>query len=268
MNLATEMFGGSTVSDAWLRTVAAVNNAQGRRLYHCVTRIAWPTTEEAEVRAAADWLSDQLAYPAIDTVANTIFPQAVGDTSAGHEQLANRYRGIYDSIRAFDKANRHGTYFGRLVCYPTPKEPHDQIAELIRKLRVELASSRPKSTRYEVGIGVPSAQAEGEAEPSYTSDSHAVPVYAVGHDKSPMGFPCLSFCSFQLDGDTLHMVAHYRRQHLIERGYGNYLGLGRLLRHVSGEVNLQVGHLMVVAGIVTVEAANYRIAQLQARAAD
>ena len=48
-----------------------------------------------------------------------------------------------------------------------------------------------------------------------------------------MGFPCLSFCSFQLDGDTLHMIAQYRYQYLIERGYGNYLGLGQLLGYVS-----------------------------------
>ena len=78
-----------------------------------------------------------------------------------------------------------------------------------------------------------------------------------------MGFPCLSFCSFQLDQDRLHMVAHYhRRQHLIVRGYGNYLGLGQLLGYVCAMTGLSPGELMIVAGAAQVDAPRYRVKQL------
>lgn len=264
MHLATDSVSGGSMSEAWLRTVTAVNLAPGRRYHHTVTRIARPAAERTEVRAAADWLSAELDYPTIDTVANTIFPQAVAETSDDHEELTDRYRAMYDTIRALDKANRKGTYFGRLVSYPTERGSHDQLAELIRKLNVEISLPGPKSARYEIGTDVPGG-ADGDEIPSEPEGCHSVPVYAVERDRSPMGFPCLSFCSFQLDGDALHMIAHYRRQHLIERGYGNYLGLARLLRHVSEAVGLQLGQLMVVAGVVTVDAPKYRIAQLQTR---
>ena len=78
-----------------------------------------------------------------------------------------------------------------------------------------------------------------------------------------MGFPCLSFCSFQLDGDMLHMVAQYRYQYLIERGYGNYLGLGQLLGYVCATVGLRPGQLTIITGVAAVDsAARYRIARL------
>ncbi len=63
-----------------------------------------------------------------------------------------------------------------------------------------------------------------------------------------MGFPCLSFLSFQVDQDQLHAVAHYRYQFLMQRGYGNYLGLARLMGYVAGQVGLDPGRLMVVVG--------------------
>jgi len=155
MHLATDSVSGGSMSEAWLRTVTAVNLAPGRRYHHTVTRIARPAAERTEVRAAADWLSAELDYPTIDTVANTIFPQAVAETSDDHEELSDRYRAMYDTIRALDKANRKGTYFGRLVSYPTERGSHDQLAELIRKLNVEISLPGPKSARYEIGTDVP-----------------------------------------------------------------------------------------------------------------
>ena len=70
-----------------------------------------------------------------------------------------------------------------------------------------------------------------------------------------MDFPCLSFCSFQLDHDRLHLTAHYRSQYLLQRGYGNYLGLARLQAYVAAVVGIQPGQLLVVAGLAHAEAA-------------
>jgi hypothetical protein len=95
------------------------------------------------------------------------------------------------------------------------------------------------------------------------TDGGPVHVYAAGKDTSPMGFPCLSFCSFQLDSGLLHMIAQCRYQYLIERGYGNYLGLGQLLGYVCAAVGLYPGQLTIMAGVAAVDsAARYRIARL------
>jgi hypothetical protein len=58
------------------------------------------------------------------------------------------------------------------------------------------------------------------------------------------------------------MVAHYRYQYLVAKGYGNYLGLGRLLGYVSATAGLRPGNLMIIAGAVKVEAPRYRIDRL------
>lgn len=262
MRLATNLNTGTTVSDAWLRAVTQVNAAvPDRQLYHLVTQIMRPTEQHPEIRAAADWISEQLGYPSIQTVANTIFPAALAAECADHAELADRYAAIYDLIKGLDKGNRRGTYFGRLVDYPSPDGSCNQLADLVRKLRLELASKAPKSARYEINIAHTAEHTDS------TDHDQAVPIYAAGRDNSPMGFPCLSFCAFQLDRQTLHMVAHYRRQHLIERGYGNYLGLGCLLGYVADAVGAQPGVLTIVAGVAKVDAAQYRIYELERRAA-
>jgi hypothetical protein len=172
-------------------------------------------------------------------------------------------------IKNLDKANRRGTYFGRLVDYPSLDGPYNQLASLVRKLKVETALHGPKSARYELNIAHPGDYSDSMDGATFTPTGlqtcQPAPIYVAGQDNSPMGFPCLSFCSFQLDDGALHMVAHYRRQHLIERGYGNYLGLGRLLSYVSDVADTEVGSLTIVAGVAVVDAARYRIRELTRR---
>lgn len=239
MSFAAEMVIGPSLSEAWLKAVQTVDRLDGRSAYHLVTHILRPGQEDPGIRAAADLLSSRLGYPTIETVANTIFPERFARTCIDYDELGERYRNMYPTIRILERANSRGTYFGRIVSYPSSSNPDfDQLADIIRKLRVELATPRPKASRFEIGI------------------------YAPEKDRSPMGFPCLSSCSLQLDHGSLHMIAHYRRQELICRGYGNYLGLVRLLRYVSDTVQVEVGRLTVVASAVRLDAPRYRVVSL------
>jgi hypothetical protein len=265
VTLAQDQVHGGTVSEAWLNAVQVVDAAPTRRLFHLVTRISDPVTEQPRIRAAADTLLRDLDLAAVDTVANTIFPAHLAATSAGPGELAQRYRRMYPTLRRLHKSNRKGTYFGRIVAHPAAGGERDQLAGLIERLRTELRTRGPKSARYEVNVTEPGEleQPAEERPAEEPSDGGPVHIYAAGKDTSPMGFPCLSFCSFQLDGDTLHMVAHYRYQYLIERGYGNYLGLGQLFGYVCATVGLRPGQLTIVAGVAAVDsAARYRIAWL------
>lgn len=265
MTLAQDQAYGATVSDAWLNAVQVVDGAPERRLFHLVTRIDNPVVEEPRIRAAVDALLQDLDLAPVDTVANTIFPTQLASAAADPGELAQRYRKMYPTLRRLHKSNRRGTYFGRIVAHPTATGERDQLADLIERLKTELRTPGPKSARYEMNISGPGElAASAEACPAVElTDGGPLHVYAAGKDTSPMGFPCLSFCSFQLDGGTLHMIAQYRYQYLIERGYGNYLGLGQLLGYVCATVDLRPGELAIVAGVAAVDSApRYRIAQL------
>ena len=118
MTLAQDQVHGATVSEAWLNAVQVVDAAPERRLFHLVTRISDPVTEEPRIRAAADALLRDLDLAPVDTVANTIFPARLAAASAGPGELARRYRRLYPTLRRLHKSNRKGTYFGRIVAHP------------------------------------------------------------------------------------------------------------------------------------------------------
>jgi hypothetical protein len=261
--LASDDVRAQTVSGAWLGAVRTALNSPGYRLFHLVTRIEQPIAEDAAVRQVADGLLAELKLPPIETVANTIFPSGLAAISKNWEHLSRRYRKAYPTLKRW-RANRPGTYFGRLVAYPAAGHEIDQVGELIRKLRVELGTAGPKAARYELSLVAP-----GEALPAPSSASTGVasdadgnhadalsqplPIQCPGEDVAAMAFPCLTYCSFQLDGSLLHAVAHYRSQYLVQRAYGNYLGLGRLLRYVSEQTELEMGELMVIGAYVQID---------------
>jgi hypothetical protein len=155
------------------------------------------------------------------------------------------------SLQRLSRKNDHGTYFGRLVSFPAAGGTVNQLDAIITRLRSETAKkgsgTGPMSACYEAGFTTPDADGTGDdLEPSISTD---VPVRAPGRDKRIRGFPCLSHCSFQLDREgTLHAMAHYRSHVMVERAYGNYVGLGRLLDYIAGQAGLRRGELTVTAG--------------------
>ncbi len=190
---------------------------------------------------------------------------------------------MYKRIKKESSANQRGTYFGRLVCYPTRDGEVDQLTRLISHLNRDYRKGRRPGAIYEMTTStrehdyssVPNAvvldqviQAEttaydnGHQSGVHDSDDIAadlsvdnpeMQVYAPTPDTIPMGFPCLSHLSFQRDGQHLHLMAHYRHQYLVERAYGNYLALGLLQGYVAAAADLRVGHLSVNAGLATLE---------------
>jgi hypothetical protein len=200
---------------------------------HFGVRIAEPAgPEDAGIRAIADELLALEGLQQIKSIRNTIFPAAWAERFAEPADLAQHYRDKYPIIRRFPK-NRDGTYFGRLVAYPMSldyaEEPFDQLTDVIGKLRQEstigAGSTRARnlSSRYEINIWKPSDLPTG------------------------MGFPCMAHMSLHLVDGSLHMLAQYRNQYLIERGYGNYLGLAQLQRYIATAAGLSSGELMILA---------------------
>jgi thymidylate synthase len=222
----------SNLSQGWLEAVRLLHGTEGEKVVHLVVRIAHPQDGVPEIRMAAQHLIDDWnashgkEMPDIETTRNTIFPAAWARRTDGPEELAAYYRERYteDGLLGFNN-NERGTYFGRIVAYPRGEDrPGDQLNETIRKLSQELAHKGPKSSRYEINI------------------------YSEAHDTIPMSFPCLAHLSVHLHGGQVHVQAVYRNESLIDRGYGNYLGLAELQSYVAEHAGAETGELMITAG--------------------
>jgi thymidylate synthase len=247
-------------SRAWVAACSALDvRANPRRDgFHTVVRIEDATADDPVFRAELERVRQAEGYEPIETVANTIFPDRLAATCHSPEQLAARYRAMYPQLRRLAAGNRHGTYFGRIVSYTGPEGPVDQLTALIARLRQQAAGRGPMTAAYEVDIAHPQDQ-----EPDPMAETWAVPVHAAGKDNVVRGFPCLSHCSFQLDRESaVHLVALYRSHYMLDRAYGNYLGLGRLAAYVADHAGLHPGSLTVVAGHAQIDGPISRIRPL------
>lgn len=233
---------GRDVTRTWIAACNALDRRDNpaRTGYHTVVRITDPTADDALFRTELDRIRATHGYEPLTTVANTIFPAALAARCADHTELATRYRALYGQARRYP-GNHHGTYFGRLVAYPgADGTPIDQVEKVIGRLRQQAAARAPMTAAYEIDVAHP---ADGPPE-----GAEAL-VHAADRDNLIRGFPCLSHCSFQLDRTgTVHAAAYYRSHYMLERAYGNYLGLGRLLEHVACQAGLHRGTLTVMAG--------------------
>lgn len=161
-------------------------------------------------------------------MANTIFPAQLARTAPDPQALYDRYQAILPRLRQCSKKNSRGLYFARLLDYPLRPThafaaPINQLEIVIRDLAGELARPNPLRFVYEVQI------------------------FAPGKDRRPIGFPCMSSLSFQLDGRQLRLSVTYRNQYYIQKALGNFLGLAHLQSFVAGAVGLDQGPLTVHA---------------------
>jgi hypothetical protein len=243
MRLADRYVEASTLSEGWLGAAYVLYQAPGRKAVHVMVRIAEPDKEDQPIREAAAALiaarnatkeNPDKHFPPIETTSTTIFPAFWASQFPEPGELAGHYRERYHSdyggLRYF-KANARGTYFGRIVAYPRPgedAEAADQLTDTVRKLRDELSGNGgpgPKRARYEINI------------------------YNERCDTNPMSFPCLAHLSVHLDGDRrLNVQAVYRNEHIVQRGYGNFLGLAELQAYIANAVGVEVGELLMTIG--------------------
>lgn len=229
------------LSSGWLEAVRLLVDQPNKKAVHLIVRILDPTSEDIAVREAVQQLITQInqgraeskQLPDIETTRNTIFPARWAARHPDPADLAEHYRSHYteDGLRGFP-GNKDGTYFGRIVSYPRGDgvDPGDQLNETVRKLRVELATGQAKSSRYEINI------------------------YNERLDRKTMSFPCLAHASVHVHEKRLHMQAIYRNEYLVERGYGNFLGLAELQGYIAATVGLKVGELLMTIGHAELDA--------------
>ncbi|WP_216325688.1 hypothetical protein [Deinococcus aestuarii] len=226
------------LSWAWLDALDRLVT-QGGKAVNLTVVMPGDGGEDPGIRGALDGFiaANPSAAQPVETVAGTLFPNDLyfphlGERAAPH--LYATYREAYPFLRQHP-GNVHGTYFGRLVAWERPgDEPLNQLERVVERLRRELRGRGPKSSAYELSV-VPAGGWDTELRVQRPDDTRL------------MGFPCLSHISLKLVDGQLHLCALYRNQFFIQRAYGNYLGLVRLLGFICHEVGCAPGEMLCLA---------------------
>lgn len=252
-----------TVSEAWLTSIEATAAAPGGRVVHLVTTVTAPGSEVPEVRDVVNGRLERAGMQSVDTVAETIFPSslypdpgidwtaaldadgvAVLDGAAA--DLYTAYEDILPLLRTVH-ANRSGTYFSRMITWPG-KEPGgtNQLQLRIDGLRAQQRAGRRRNNTLDIDLAADSLAGGRD----WATDG--LQVYAVG-DRRPRGFPCLTHIDLTLHEGRLHCTAVYRHQYLVEKAYGNLMGLSALLQFLCQQTGHAVGELCVHATLADAE---------------
>jgi len=171
----------------------------------------------------------------VETVANTIFPEALYRPDQAKDPREHLYQN-HQAKMQFHRRRRgreKETYFSRLTGTDGTDEPGpNQLEDLIIGMEHQLSLVGPKSSIYELALS------------SVTGDLR---VQLPERDRSIMGFPCLSHISLTMNDGAVHLTAQYRNQHFIRKALGNYVGLSHLCRFVATEVGVKAGNVCCVA---------------------
>lgn len=239
----------SNLSLAWAEAFMSIRSTPGHRLIPLTISFEGITddvVEEASIRTALDVALAASNMQKVQTVANTIFPQALWRMAKGDRQAfyANYRENFPEYVAMEPNKNRKGLYFGRLIAYDVnPKDgerlthvPEGTIPENGNQLEFIIQ-------RCKKGVRVSAFQAS---------------VFDPARDHTAaaqLGFPCLQHVTFVPDfrERTLGLNAFYATQQLFEKGYGNYLGLARLGMFIAGETNLKLSRVSCFVGVEKME---------------
>jgi thymidylate synthase len=173
-------------------------------------------------------------------VAHTIFPQRFFIDGISRENLYTKYWRFFNRLR---EKPRHGwgTYFARMISYPTLIGDIDQLGSIIDNIN-------DRSSNYGASYTI--------IIPCPNKDLNKI-----------MGAPCLNYITIQtekipnLDNKKIiNMLAVYRNHDFTRKAYGNYFGLCNLLKYIAHETNSHIGTLTCVSSHAFVK--DYRSALL------
>jgi len=182
--------------------------------------------EDDEIRASLDGFLESHDEWSVDIVAFTIFPQRYLKISGGDR--ASFYQVCFDALPHLKARNPHlngrGMYFERLMKFGRGRVNDNQLEFIID----EYLAGRPRTSKFQAVIFDP--ERDQTRQPYQT-------------------FPCLQTVTFVPTDAGLVVNAVYAMQYLVQRGYGNFLGLAQLGAFMAHEMNLPMARLNVIAGV-------------------
>lgn len=146
---------------------------------------------------------------------------------------------LFPRLQARDSHNSRGTYFERMVRFIGSKPNKKGVLEVEVKNQLE----------HLVGIW------RRDREQGSSSRHSALQVSVLDPAKDHtggvmLGFPCLQQVSFSYDEhDQLAVNAYYPTQYIMDRAYGNYLGLCHLGQFMAREMGLSLIRMNCFIGL-------------------
>lgn len=185
-------------------------------------------TETHAIRRAVDVHLSHLGLQSCHTVANTVFPESMWNPNASNDAavLFRRFDRAWSKISKCP-ANNRGSYFRRLTAFQ-PKGVKDSFNQLEHIVAT-----------YKDGNHRRSALQGAIFDP--TRDHN---------NCRRLPFPCLHQVAFApTEGQGLVVTGFYATQFLVDRAYGNYLGLCRLGRFMAKQMGLNFSRMICIASI-------------------
>lgn len=245
-----DLIARENLAEAWLAATDLVV-ARGGKSYHL--DVAFPAVcgEGNAPWGVLDQFLLEHGKEELNTVANTIFPVELYHPHLGEKAATQLYENYEISMRVHQRTGRRNdfeTYFNRMISYPVASGSTEKLGDKAKMLNANgrfnqlafqierLRKARKKSKKrnsYEIGFSHPM-----DAE---------MRVQAPLNDVTWGSFPCLSHVSLTMIDDRLNLNATYRNQYMIERAFGNYVGLARLTRFLAHESGCEPGEVQVIA---------------------
>jgi hypothetical protein len=226
----------SNISIAWARLFLAVMTPGIEEVGPVLVCLTVPDNgdvrTDTSIRAMVDNLLRETDNQSIDTVAATIFPISLWNPARERALLYERYARIFRKIKKC-RQNVRGTYFQRLTSFSPnwtasdfdPVTPTNQIENIITFYK----SGNHRRSALQATIFDPTRDQKNQRQ-------------------TP--FPCLQQIALAPLGEReLSMNAFYATQFVVERAYGNYLGLVNLGRFFAHELGLQFRQLNCFVGV-------------------
>lgn len=166
----------------------------------------------------------------IETVAGTIFPQSLWNMNMERNILYNRYLKTYPKMKQV-RANSNGMYFHRLIAFDNgDKNPVNQLEHIIKAYR----NRCHRRSALQASIFDP-------------RKDHSI--------QPQRGFPCLQQIAFSPLGSNgnqgLRITGFYAKQLILEKAYGNYLGLARLGNFMVKEMGIELKEMICIASVAS-----------------
>ena len=215
------------ISRAWVRAIAALAAPGVDVLAPLVLTVSLPSDGALPLVPAVGEIVDAAllarGVPLSRTTANLIFP-SIWNPERPRRELFDRYRRILPRIRK-ERRNRDGVYFERLIAYGAAGTERNQLEYII--------------STYLGGNHRRSALQATILDPARDQTN-----------QRQRGFPCLQQVSFLPDPEHgLTVTGYYATQYIVDRGYGNYVGLCRLGQFVAHEIGQPCVRMSCIAAV-------------------
>jgi hypothetical protein len=221
----------SNLSHAWARAIWRIAKTPGFEIAPLVVSIngfdaSNLPAEDDDIRKSLDNFLSSNEEWSTEIVAFTIFPQRYLTISGGNRH--SFYEVCFDALPHLKATNPHlngrGMYFERLIRFGRGRVNDNQLEFIL----TEYLEGRKRASKYQACIFDP--ERDQSRQPYQT-------------------FPCLQTVTFVPTDQGLIVNAVYALQYLVQRGYGNFLGLAHLGGFMAREMKIPLVRLNVIAGV-------------------